>query len=919
MSKQLSSSVQNKKNTWKNTPSGVSCIVEETTNNIVNKLSTAVDNIFKNYNQALAKTMVQKNSEHIEKVKKKIRDNIECIHKAGFDIEEEGLDKNRLLRLATADHTQNAIKIIEALDIPKNMTFLGRTEFMFTLATSKWNKETSLFFHDDLLNECIDHFWKEELQAIFTYDGIEISNPSNRIDKHPISGKSIANRVEEWEKIIAFCMHTGFDSGMWSISNFLKIGDFLSPINEDDEEYKTVNYLWSYASELRYIIEKFGIPFDTLFALPKKDIALYCWVLRSLHNSTWIKHWHHTKTVEFVVWNKASELKIKDVLDINTMIFYAENHSVPKLKKFIDFLQWSSTKKTKIPDLKLLTDPEIQSARRNYLYLKRTLGSVSFIKNFDRNNYVDDTSKIPVFLNNNNIAPIVLNYIHLKNILWNPKSISEINREECLLDTKKIPTYLKDKKIISALENLATIKDLKWNISCIKNIDIDQCLNDNSKIPSFLMDPRTKANIDRLQTLYMIIWRWSGIYNGEDVAMFKTNRWSYIQDPNKIPDFISDEKKHNDLKKELSTYTNILQYVANKKKFIIPDWDIYFNNPNKLKPLIKKMQEDAQSITRNMDTVLTLAKTLSLQPSPFFIGKDEKSTSPHKQSTQYIKYLNQLEHKYAWLYSIGGKIHTENSIDNEKVEKFSREFWFWSSPFKLIHANTSVLLPPSYFPEELQFMITAMGQYGLFENHEKPQLQISIPWRLQEEAKAAILASSMILSSKTHVEYSLESFSTTHNSSTGRRMVSYDAWVYDPLFKYNSESIKGRTDVLLLRDINLIPKAKIIGSLLSQTEYDGRFAQLGMEFIRDYMDLMAKYWLSSMITDKPRIFNGEWNGETIDIVDHHTAVKSFTDRQAMDYFIYNNTNQSEGLLVFELEKLLQIYRKKIQSIQSRFR
>jgi len=45
-------------------------------------------------------------------------------------------------------------------------------------------------------------------------------------------------------------------------------------------------------------------------------------------------------------------------------------------------------------------------------------------------------------------------------------------------------------------------------------------------------------------------------------------------------------------------------------------------------------------------------------------------------------------------------------------------------------------------------------------------------------------------------------------------MVTYDAGVYDPTFTWNSDKIDGRTDVLLLRDINLMPKAQIIGSLL---------------------------------------------------------------------------------------------------------
>gem|GEM_PF-5086733 len=62
-----------------------------------------------------------------------------------------------------------------------------------------------------------------------------------------------------------------------------------------------------------------------------------------------------------------------------------------------------------------MTDPETQSARKNYLYLKRSLKNTSYIKDFDRNNYVDDTSKIPSFLYDKNILFAVRNYVKIKN------------------------------------------------------------------------------------------------------------------------------------------------------------------------------------------------------------------------------------------------------------------------------------------------------------------------------------------------------------------------------------------------------------------------------------------------------------------------------------------------------------------------
>lgn len=86
------------------------------------------------------------------------------------------------------------------------------------------------------------------------------------------------------------------------------------------------------------------------------------------------------------------------------------------------------------------------------------------------------------------------------------------------------------------------------------------------------------------------------------------------------------------------------------------------------------------------------------------------------------------------------------------------------------------------------------------------------------------------------------------------------------------------------------------------------------------MELMRKYHLDGMIMHRPWIFQQESKGlYQEDIMPHYQAVKSFTDKQATDWLIYNHTKQAQGLLVFELDKLLQTYRKKIESIQSCFR
>jgi hypothetical protein len=112
------------------------------------------------------------------------------------------------------------------------------------------------------------------------------------------------------------------------------------------------------------------------------------------------------------------------------------------------------------------------------------------------------------------------------------------------------------------------------------------------------------------------------------------------------------------------------------------------------------------------------------------------------------------------------------------------------------------LLPPSYFPEELALIIGFFQKYGLIQGN--PELQLSIPSRLPNRA-AAMLGSCMLLSSTIHIEYPPEAFKTTHNT-TGNKIMAYDGGVLEQDFKGIPKYIKlGRTDMLGIQDITIIP------------------------------------------------------------------------------------------------------------------
>lgn len=105
-----------------------------------------------------------------------------------------------------SQHIATAFTIMERLNIPKNICYLSRIDHALSFGSHNKPKD-ALFFHKDLFEECITHFGEEELRNIFTYDEIAPTF-DNWVIKHPASGKSINDRMDEGKKIAEFCMHT---------------------------------------------------------------------------------------------------------------------------------------------------------------------------------------------------------------------------------------------------------------------------------------------------------------------------------------------------------------------------------------------------------------------------------------------------------------------------------------------------------------------------------------------------------------------------------------------------------------------------------------------------------------------------------------------------------------------------------------
>lgn len=279
---------------------------------------------------------------------------------------------------------------------------------------------------------------------------------------------------------------------------------------------------------------------------------------------------------------------------------------------------------------------------------------------------------------------------------------------------------------------------------------------------------------------------------------------------------------------------------------------------------------------------------------------------------QYKEILWMLAKKYKGMLSIWGKIHFSEAIPQEKIEKFKQNFWFASTSFKLIHANTSLLLPPSYFPEELALMIGFLQKEGLIEGY--PQLQLSIPSRLPNWA-AAMLWSCTLFSSNIHVEYAPDAFKTSHDSQTGSKIMVYDDGKLEKDFKWIPKNIvNGRTDMMGIRDISLIPLYHLVGTLLCHGIYKGKFQKQGIQFMKEYKELLEHYQLLSLL-DKEWIHMPDIRSSQQELdysaTEHYKTIKTCTDQHLSDWKEHNSSWQQDWLLVFELEKLLDKYKNMI--------
>ncbi|EKD24546.1 MAG: hypothetical protein ACD_80C00211G0007 [uncultured bacterium (gcode 4)] len=391
-----------------------------------------------------------------------------------------------------------------------------------------------------------------------------------------------------------------------------------------------------------------------------------------------------------------------------------------------------------------------------------------------------------------------------------------------------------------------------------------------------------------------------------DLSMYLSSTWRYIsrQDLDDIQKIVTSKNPGTDIK---SLADGLTENIERNRYSTKDRWKIRFS----LGTDIPKIFNTAKYNDEHILTLEEISKVLiqqwheKLLPWIDQLSQDKTDLNDLKSAREKI--IKNESQKFAWYYSVWWKIHFEESIPEEKIEEFRRKFWFQSTSFKLIHANTSLLLPPSCSPNILLFYILALKNSWLLEG--EPDFQLSIPGRLPNRA-AGILWSAILLSWDTHTEYVPEAFSTTHNHCTWAKIMVYDGWVLNNNFTSNSSDLRWRTDMLGIVDLNTTYSYHFLWSIISQTFYGWKYAKIGKAFMNEYLQLLKKHNLEWILSEE-RIYDDTSKNTPASSEQHYELIKTITDLQKDNRESFLKTDDKDWLIVFELKNLLNTYQKKL--------
>lgn len=223
------------------------------------------------------------------------------------------------------------------------------------------------------------------------------------------------------------------------------------------------------------------------------------------------------------------------------------------------------------------------------------------------------------------------------------------------------------------------------------------------------------------------------------------------------------------------------------------------------------------------------------------------------------------------LMAIGSKIHLKHPLNLDQANAVLRSLSFGQTPFKLIHAGSSVIIPPMPTALETNMLLLTLNVLGIFEEKEL-DMQSAIGARLSPET-SAILGATTLLATNRSAQYDPGAFSTTHDNLTGKRIMAYDAGVKDRGMPFDLKRAPGRTDILGRRSLEDNFIFQLVGTLGAHLDYDGPLSPLAQSYKNGLEFILRRHDLYQTMNQSAWVFNHAQDGDTLE--NHEAMIQTF--------------------------------------------
>ncbi len=224
---------------------------------------------------------------------------------------------------------------------------------------------------------------------------------------------------------------------------------------------------------------------------------------------------------------------------------------------------------------------------------------------------------------------------------------------------------------------------------------------------------------------------------------------------------------------------------------------------------------------------------------------------------------------------IGGRWHFGNPVSDKHLELMKHLLSLGQTPFRMIHSNTSLIIPGFMSKNEMRLFIFMLALEGLVDP-TKPELQLGITGRLSPEF-CAYFGSSCMLGTAECAPFKLDSFvpnSPENHHLTAARIVAYDAYPesygerrnFELPFMFqgapsSGKNVAGRTDILGRWHVDWKPTqqrpniytmddvdiAHVVGASLRHVQYGGPLREAGLGYMERHREILGDYGLEDTL------------------------------------------------------------------------